>query len=299
MRESDRQQLLPEDDASLKDPEEPRVSSAGWRLPTGARLDGRYVCASAFLTANARLVFPDRTLLRRFVGLAEGSDDAIVRFVDHWGLLGLCRHGLSPAHTLAGATRPRRCTLLIREGLAYEPLAGWREIAGQARAILKISASLHDGGVGSKDDWRAIGFDNWRIGATYTNLSKVVNGWLDAGAVVPRLTWLDPVRPRRGTPRIILDGTGLAGGLGLMLLLAVARSEAVIPCSEPDCTALADPARRGAKPYCAEHLSRGVRDRDRAKDFRVKNPTYYSDRRSRLRSPAPANSDGQGRETGS
>jgi hypothetical protein len=299
MRERDRQQVLPEDDAWLKDPEEPRVSSAGWRLPNGARLDGRYVCASAYLTANARRVFPDRTLLRRFVGLAGGSDDAIVRFVEQWGLMGLCRHGLSPAHTLGGTTRRRRCTLLIREGLAYEPLAAWREISGQARAILKISASLHDGGVGSPDDWKTIGFDNWRIGATYTNLSKVVNGWLDAGAVVPRLTWLDPVRPRRGIPRIILDGSSLAGGLGLMLLLAVARSEAVIPCSEPDCSALAVPARRGAKPYCAEHLGRGVRERDRAKDFRVKNPTYYSDRRSRLRNPVPANSDGQEAETGS
>ena len=191
---------------------------------------------------------------------------------DQWGLLGLCRHGLWPAHTLARATRPRRCTRLIHEGLAYEPLAQWREFAGQARAILTLSGSLHAENSGSPEDWKAIGFENWRVGWTYTNLSTVVNQWLDVGAVVPRLTWLNPAQTRRGTPRIILDGAGLAGGLASMLLLAVARSEAVIPCSEPGCAALAAPARRGAKPYCREHLVGGVRARDRQKQFRINHP---------------------------
>lgn len=307
MREREANQKVVGSGERLPDPDAPPVFSAGWRVPTGVGIEGRYVRASAYLASNAPLVFPDRTLLRRFVALAEGSDDeAIARFVKKWGLLGLCRHGLSPAHTRPSTTRRRPCTPRIHEGFAYERITRWKEIAGEAQAILSISASLDEGGSGIPADWKAIGFDNWRVGWPQTNLSEVVNGWLDAGAVVPRLTLLKPEpKPRPGTRRIslgprriILDGAGLAGGLALMLLLAVARSEAVIPCSEPDCPNLAEPARRGARPYCAEHLRRGVRARDRAKDFRVKNPAYYRNRRARLASSAPTNPDVRERGSG-
>jgi len=109
--------------------------------------------------------------------------------------------------------------------------------------------------------------------------------------VVPRLSWLNPQNTRLGTPRILFDGTGLAGGLASMLLLAAARAEVVLPCAEPGCTALAKPARRGAKPYCAYHLGRGVRSRDRGRTFLKAHPTHYRDRRARLTNPKPAHDD--------
>lgn len=253
-------------------------------IPARVELEGKYLRASAHFSANAARVFPDRTLLGRFVGLGQAPDEDVVRFAQRWGLLGLCRHGLPSAHTMRGEPRPHRCTRRIRDGLAYEPLAAWREHSQQARAILNLAAALHEERVWLPSDWAALGIDNWHVGWLHTNLSAVLNGWLDVGAVVPRFTWLDAQRPRLGTPRILLDGDGLMGGVAALLLLAVAKSEEVIPCSEPGCTSLAGPFRRGATPYCSIHIV-GARDRDRQERFRRKHPNYNRDRRARLRDP--------------
>lgn len=268
--------------AGLED--EARFPSTGWVIPAHVELEGKYLRASAHLSANALRVFPDRTLLSRFVGLGQAPDEDVVRFAQRWGLLDLCRHGLASAHTMRGGPRPHHCSRRIRDGLAYEPLTAWREHSQQARAILNLAAALHSGGPGRPRDWAEVGIDNWRVGWLQTNLSAVLTGWLYAGGVVPRFTWLNPQQSRLGIPRIVLDGDGLMGGVAALLLLAVARSEEVVPCSEPGCTSLAGPARRGAKPYCSLH--RGpARDRDRQERFRTNHPDYDRDRRARMRDP--------------
>jgi hypothetical protein len=265
--------------------DEARFPSAGWVIPAYVVLDGAYVRASASLAANATRVFPDRTLLGRFVLLEHASDESVLRFAKRWGLLGFCRHGLLSTHTLAHSSRPRRCSRRVRDGLVFEPLASWRAHAGMARATLSLAAALYaqPQKTGDPDDWALVGVDNWRVGGLENNLSAILNRWLDLGGVVPRFTWLNPEQTGPGVPRIVLEGDGLFGGLAAMLLLAVARSERVVPCSEPGCSTLAERSRRGATPYCATHGGPATRSKDRSARFRRLHPGYYRERRARVR----------------
>lgn len=261
--------------------DEGRFPSAGWVIPSWVVLDGKYLRSPASPNGNDPHVYPDRTLLRRFVGLAGGSDDEILRFAERWGPLDLCRHDLSSAHTLGDPNRPRLCPRRIRHGLTYESIDAWRGHSRHARAVLNLSAALYAGRSGAVADWESVGIDNWRLGGIHTNLGAVLSEWLVLGGVAPRFTWLDPSETQLGKPRIVMDGAGLFGGLAAMLLLAVVRSESVVPCSEAGCTALAEPTRRGARPYCPTHGGEATRSRDRAQTFRARHPDYYRNRRAR------------------
>lgn len=257
--------------------DESRFPSAGWTIPPNVELDRSSLTADASIGGNATRVFPDRTLLGRFVLLEHGSDEDVLRFAQRWGLLGLCRrHRLLTAHTRADSDRLRRCPLDVREGLVSEPLDSWRAHARMLAITLSLAAGLYADPQerGDPADWELLGVENWRVGGMENNLSAILNRWLFFGGVVPRFTWLDPAQTRPGVPRIVLQGDGLFGGLAAMLLLAVARSERVLPCSESGCTTLAERSRRGAIPYCATHGGSATRNRDRQARFRMNHPEY-------------------------
>ncbi len=259
-----------EDREWLRDPEGPRVPSLGWQVSGRADADADYIRTPATVAANALRVFPDRSLLHRFVNLREADARAIAAFVRRWGPLGLCQHGRSPAHASDGPPSSERCARRIDDGFAVEPAGVWRSVAHEARAVLNLATAIHAGRPGEEVDWKSVGVDNWRLGVPRANLTVIVNRWLEIGAVVPRLTALNDKATKLGEMRIVLDGDGLLGGIAGMLILAVARTEGIIPCQEVGCPRLAEPARRGAIPYCAEHLDLGVRGRDRSARWRSK-----------------------------
>src|SRR5216684_5686931 len=45
-----------------------------------------------------RFIRAKPTLLEEFIGLADADSSAIAKFVEHWGVLGLCRHNLPLGH---------------------------------------------------------------------------------------------------------------------------------------------------------------------------------------------------------
>jgi hypothetical protein len=123
------------------------------RVPTGpislvgsgdeAALDYRM----AFDESNRQVLSnPDlRSLLDEFVNLSESADERIVRFAGKWGVLGVCKHGVPYS----------RCLKDCQEGY-LENISVWRMYSRMARAILSISANLHQGIPGKNADWSTI-----------------------------------------------------------------------------------------------------------------------------------------------
>jgi hypothetical protein len=87
---------------------------------------------------------PGPGLLEQFVGLSEASDEDILRYARHWGVLVICRHGLPASHS-------EDCRPMTLSGrgryVFWEPLASWRYFAGHAKRVLEIAAATYNGQV--------------------------------------------------------------------------------------------------------------------------------------------------------
>jgi hypothetical protein len=72
---------------------------------------------------------PNPNLLLKFAGLADASDEQIFDFARHWGLLGLCVHGIPGGHRIAGGTltpQGGRTTEDICMPVPWEPVRIWQ-----------------------------------------------------------------------------------------------------------------------------------------------------------------------------
>jgi hypothetical protein len=128
---------------------------------------------------------------------------------------------------------------------------------------------MHDPKAEPVADWSSIGLASWRSGWAPANLVTLLDEWLELGRVRPRIAVLDAMRETRYTgPRIEFYVDGLYGAIGLLLLMAVVRSEKIVPCSEAGCSALARPGRRGTQPYCPQHGGPATYNRDRQRRHR-------------------------------
>ncbi|HEU0022727.1 MAG TPA: hypothetical protein VFR55_13815, partial [Dehalococcoidia bacterium] len=101
----------------------------------------------AFDNSNGQVLSnPDlRRLLDEFINLSESPDERIMQFAGKWGVLGVCKHGVP----FSG------CREDCQEGY-LESISTWRIFSRMARAILSISANLHQGIPGKNADWSTI-----------------------------------------------------------------------------------------------------------------------------------------------
>lgn len=135
---------------------------------------------------------PGTRMLERFIELAEANTDAILKYAEEWGPLGICSCGafVDHDHIVESARRtlgepahrentrlihdhtnverepgrpeegcvPERCSAHLGShvGTLEEPLERWRSLAREVRAVLNLRAALHKKGRGSRDDWVAI-----------------------------------------------------------------------------------------------------------------------------------------------
>jgi hypothetical protein len=87
---------------------------------------------------------PGPGLLEQFVGLSDASDEDILRYARHWGVLVICRHGLPASHS-------EHCRPMTLSGrgryVFWEPLASWRYFARHAKRVLEIAAATYNGQV--------------------------------------------------------------------------------------------------------------------------------------------------------
>lgn len=169
---------------------------------------------------RTELITPSRGMLEEFVALADADEDKFLEYACRWGLLELCKeHFMPTSHnqdcapivpfrtrvfgTTDKASKEHR-EKLLSEG---EPISAWRDYARFARAILKIAARLHEGEMGSDDDWTTLHFDEagflgWDYAAerrkseTFPDIDReksliacgVNTYWLESGGVQPRIS---------------------------------------------------------------------------------------------------------------
>ena len=166
----------------------------------------------------------DQKVLDEFVKLVGCPAERVLGFARAYGPLHVCEHGL-PAWHNPGWWRKGKLVGYCRE-TQVEPLHVWWDLAGQAKAVLGIAASVHRGNTISETDWRAalawtgrrdIPWWNQSSRADARVLELCVQRWLQLGSVHPTFHW------NRGEPQIQLSGWGVMGAIGRQLAFAVAR----------------------------------------------------------------------------
>jgi hypothetical protein len=141
-----------------EDPEgRERLAPVGGLFVPEVELQGDWLVWPA--PSGGRVVNPRATMITEFAQLRDPA--AILRFAKIWGPLGLCRHDLPWPHDGPQG----RCWVRTRDdGAWHEPVSVWQKMAGQVAVMLRISISLHDGKLGERADWDALGLGEEEIG---------------------------------------------------------------------------------------------------------------------------------------
>lgn len=237
------------------------------------------------------VITPSKGMLEEFVALADGDESKYLEYACRWGLLELCKEHYEPTNhnyncepivpsrmvvfgPTSKAAREHRENLLA-EG---EPISEWRRFAQFARAILNIAARLHEGEIGSDEDWHTLHFDNagflgWdyvterRKAKNFPDLEReksliadaVNTYWLGSGGVQPRVYW------RSSRPTITFECPKpygkLFANLAIQLMMAISQIESLAICSA--CGQSYTPIRRpkrNQRRYCPDCKRVATRD---------------------------------------
>jgi hypothetical protein len=242
------------------------------------------------------LITPSKGMLEEFVALADADENKYLEYACKWGLLELCKEHFEPTNhnyncepvvpsrmvvfgTTDKAAKEHRETLLS-EG---EPIWAWRNQARFARALLNIAARLHQGEVGSDEDWNILhydeaGFLGWnhaekRKEKNFSDIafekSLIADGvntyWLGSGGVQPRVYW------KASRPFITFECLKpygkLFANLAIQLMMAISQIDSLAICSV--CGQSYMPKRRpkhDQRRYCPD--CKKVALRDAAADYR-------------------------------
>jgi len=243
------------------------------------------------------LITPSKGRLEEFVDLADADESKYLEYACRWGLLELCREHHEPVNhnyncepivpsrtivfgTTDKAAKAHRETLLS-EG---EPISAWRNHVRFARALLNIAARLHEGEIGSDEDWNTLHFDEagflgWdfaserRKAKTFPDInhekSLIADGvntyWLGSGGVQPRIYW------NASRPTITFECPKpygkLYANLAIQLMRAISQVDSLAVCSA--CGQSYMPRRRpktNQRRYCSD--CKKVALRDASADYR-------------------------------
>ena len=245
----------------------------GWSGPLFSEVRGNSLVYRPIPTREMRT--PDTEtmdrLLQEFVTLAVAPNEAILRFANRWGVLGLCKHGLPATHSMTLSKQVsllpiyQYCTPKKRQGYCYEPLERWRYYARQAKAITSLAympsilepeevfngnpetvfgINIMRGGRveihglhGDEEDWKALFGDMW---FTYLKHDRVVAARDLLTLAIERLFKLTHIRPvftwKSRKPDFHFCGRsdeyGLFESLVMQLMLHVARARGLSVCRE-------------------------------------------------------------------
>jgi len=247
------------------------------------------------------LITPSKGMLEEFVALADADENKYLEYACRWGLLELCKEHYEPTNhnyncepivpsrmivlgTTDKAANEHRKTLLS----AGEPIWAWRNKAQFARALLSIATRLHDGKIGSDEDWKTLHFDEagflgWdhaekRKDKNFSDIdfekSLIADGvntyWLGSGGVQPRVYW------KASRPIITFECPKpygkLFANLAIQLMMAISQLDSVAICSA--CGQSYKPQRRpknNQRRYCP--TCKKFAHRDASADYRRRKST--------------------------
>lgn len=243
------------------------------------------------------LITPSKGMLEEFVALADADENKYLEYACRWGVLDLCKdhHTVTNHNYNCEPIVPYRMAVfgttdkpakehrkkLLSEG---EPISAWRDYARFAKALLNIAARLHEGELGSDEDWETLHFDEagflgWnhaerRKDKDFPDLhsyekSLVVDGvntyWLGSGGVQPRIYW------KASRPTITFECPKPYGkmfaNLAILLMMAISQLDSVAICSA--CGQSYKPQRRpksSQRRYCPN--CKKIAWRDASADYR-------------------------------
>lgn len=199
------------------------------------------------------IAVPDRDLLTAFVQLFDAPPGKIAAFAGRWGLLQLRDYGeLLPDARVLVPNFP----WTDRQGVGFtvtqawpanglrEPVTSWREQSKAARAMLSISAALHEEDYGRLEDWLTLypwmptdeshwthvkGFPTRKeaLSLGWARLRDRLSRWLREADVRPEVSVV-----RADRPEFVLTGRGVLGAVAIQLMFAICRSSGLAVCSE-------------------------------------------------------------------
>jgi len=212
---------------------EPKRVGSHWLL------DGEAARRAIVIRREAEQV--GRGVLDEFLRLADGTDNAILKFAQTWGVLELCGHNLPSCHEFSlgvplrlpaprpvserrrvwSPADPRQCLPLRRE-----PLATWRFFSAQAAALLNIAANLQRVRLGEDADWvkmlRAGVAPARSVDAQKLCMQDMIEGWLRLGRVKPTIDDL--------TGALTWTGADLFGEFAVQIALAAKALDGQVLC---------------------------------------------------------------------
>jgi len=122
---------------------------------------------------RSALITPSTGMLEEFVALADADEDKYLQYASKWGLLELCKEHYEPTNhnqncepivpsrmVVLGTTdipAKEHRQMLLSVG---EPVSAWRTQARFAKSLLNVAARLHQGELGSEQDWQTLHFDD-------------------------------------------------------------------------------------------------------------------------------------------
>lgn len=267
--------LLDSDTANL----EHRVAASSYKIRNSYEIENGYLKFSC----NAELleVTPSRGMLEDFVSLSNASDEKIRRFTCKYGILHLCKDHSMPA----GHNPQCKPIMMWREEVGVrveentfkkgELLKDWKKYANFARALLNVSANLHDEKLGDIKDWEILQ-KHYLPGGNYadsdSNEEKIsrekfyvglgVHHWLTIADVRPVFIW------ENQSPEITFESNNaygkLFGNLAIQLMMSISQTKGLALCSS--CGKPYSPKRRpraGERHYCSRnYCGRKAANRD-------------------------------------
>ena len=247
----------------------PFPSAALW-LPAEVDVHGEHLAyRNTVKEHDQQRVTPTAETLRDFLGVASGSNRNILRVAERWGVLGICKHGISVGLHF-------QCSPLIRPGsngddwfhaVYLEPLETWRRLSRQAQALINAAARLHEGESIDDKDWRMLGAPRVSVRAEsldfqWRALVFEIGLWARIGFAVPLVS---DIRQR---PDIVLAYDGLYGAIAVQLLIACSGTHGLAICSH--CRSAYLPSRRpnpNRRRYCDGCRATGAAVRDASRDY--------------------------------
>jgi hypothetical protein len=221
----------------------------GWSVPPEVDLDGEWLIFRRPIRTlqSGRRVLPLRkvkagaNLLSEFVTLQDASVDRILEYARKYGPLGLCKHG-EPIHRLDPNGCPRLVSVsrepgkLREAGQLREAVQWWRSLAGDAYALLNVSAQLFKGKIEQTALVRLSPKLKSLPPEQFSNVqgtpgvfpAYALDQWLRFSHVRPRPAY----NPRRKRFEIRISGSpALLGALAIQIMLAMTRSTSIAVCS--------------------------------------------------------------------
>jgi hypothetical protein len=267
------------------------VPSARWLRPLGMRLsaDRKWLEWDGY-GDEIRVNQAQENVLAGFVGLAGATPDAVLRFAESWGPLGICAHDKPFTHIPARLARElddedfAPCRLRRRglKGPFREPVERWHHYSAQAAAVHHAAARLLTGNFVEAHIWetlRDLIQGHWvpsdvrgvpgaatnadRLHTQQLVLTFAVQRWLNLGDVRILASWGD------NGGAVDFGRDSLFGALALQLALTATRHGGFFRCSH--CGDAYIPERRpreGEEHYCRDCRDSNVPGRRRMEKLR-------------------------------